>query len=119
MCSWKIKSPAIYTGRNTEICFKRVLSNSYIEQVFNVAVPFYNDILDKCGYYQKLTFDKNSAHMKEKIEGETSSGTSHYLVKMLKPTLRNSFYTNWMNILIEIINITRSSIVILLCQSEL
>ena len=49
--------------------------------------------------------------MKEEIEGETSSGTTYHLVKMLKPISRNNFYTYWINILVEIINITRSSIV--------
>ena len=28
---------------------------------------------------------KNIIHIKEEIEGETSSGTIHHLVKMLKP----------------------------------
>ena len=53
--------------------------------------------------------------MKVEIEGEIemSSGTTHYLVKMLKPILRNNFYTCWINILVGIINITRSSIVIM------
>ena len=49
--------------------------------------------------------------MKEEIEGETSSGTTNHLVKMLKPISRNNFYPYWINILVEIINITRSSIV--------
>ena len=49
--------------------------------------------------------------MKEEIEGETSSGTTYHLVKMLKPISRKNFYTYWINILVEIINITRSSIV--------
>ena len=35
----------------------------------------------------------NSIHMKEEAEGKTSSGTTHHLVKMLKPILRNNFYT--------------------------
>ena len=51
--------------------------------------------------------------MKEEIEGEISSGTTHHSVKMLKPILRNNFYTYWVNILVEIINITRSSNVIM------
>ena len=54
------------------------------------------------GYSEKLTFE---------IEGETSSGTTHHLVKMLRPISRNNFYTYWINILVEIINITKSSIV--------
>ena len=37
---------------------KRISSNSCNEQVFNAAAPFYNDILDKCGYSEKLTFEK-------------------------------------------------------------
>ena len=49
--------------------------------------------------------------MKEEIEGETSSGITHHLVKMLKPILLNKFYSYWINILVEIINITRSSII--------
>ena len=49
--------------------------------------------------------------MKDKIEGEISSGTTHQLVKMLKQILRNNFYTCWINILVEIMNITRYSIV--------
>ena len=49
--------------------------------------------------------------MKEEIEGETSSGTTHHLVKMLKPISRNNFYTYLIKILVEIINTTRSSIV--------
>ena len=48
--------------------------------------------------------------MKEEIEAETSSGTTHRLVKMLKPISRNNFYNYWINILVEIINITRPSI---------
>ena len=49
--------------------------------------------------------------MKEEIEGETSSGTTCHLLKMLKPIMRNNFYTYSINILVEIINVTRSSIV--------
>ena len=37
---------------------KHVSSNSCNEQVFNAAAPFYNDILDKCGYSKKLSFEK-------------------------------------------------------------
>ena len=37
---------------------KRISSSSCNEQVFNAAAPFYNDILDKCGYSEKLTFEK-------------------------------------------------------------
>ena len=54
----KIKALAIYTERNTKICSKRISSNSCNEQVFNAAAPFYNDILDKCGYSEKLSFEK-------------------------------------------------------------
>ena len=49
--------------------------------------------------------------MKEEIEGETSSGITHHLVKMLKPILLNNFYSYWIDILVEIINITRSLII--------
>ena len=46
--------------------------------------------------------------MKQEIEGKTSSGTTHYLVKMLKPILGNNFYTYWINIVVEIIKISYS-----------
>ena len=49
--------------------------------------------------------------MKEEKEGEKSSSTTHHLVKMLKPILRKKMYIYWINILVGIINITRSSIV--------
>ena len=34
------------------------MSNSCNKQVFNAAAPFHNDISDKCGYSEKLTFEK-------------------------------------------------------------
>ena len=37
---------------------KRISSSSCNEQVFSAAAPFYNDISDKCGYSEKLTFEK-------------------------------------------------------------
>ena len=37
---------------------KRITSNSCNEQVFNAAALFYNDILDKCGYSERLAFKK-------------------------------------------------------------
>ena len=37
---------------------KRISSNSCNEQIFNAAAPFFNDILDKCRYSEKLTFEK-------------------------------------------------------------
>ena len=37
---------------------KCISSNSCNEQVFNAAVLFYNNILDKCGYSEKLTSEK-------------------------------------------------------------
>lgn len=52
--------------------------------------------------------------MKEEIEGKISLGTTPRLAKMLKPILQNNFYTYWINTFIEIINVTRSSIVIML-----
>ena len=91
MCSWKIKSPAIYTGRNTEICFKHVLSNSYIEQVFNVAVPFYNDILDKCGYYQKLTFDKEQHTHERRNRGRNIIWYQPLFSKNVKTNIAKQF----------------------------
>ena len=89
---------------------KPISSNSCNEQVSNASGLFYNNILDKYGYSEKLTLTKNSSHMKEEIEQETLPGTMHHLVKMLKPILQNNFYTYWKNILVEIINITTSSI---------
>ena len=49
--------------------------------------------------------------MKEDIEVEAFSGTTHHLVKRLKLISRNNFYTYWTNTVVEIINITRSSAV--------
>ena len=60
---------------------------------------------------KKSHLTKNSIHIKEEIEGEISSSTTHHLVKMLKPISQTNFYNYWINILVEIINITRSSIV--------
>ena len=40
---------------------------------------------------KSLRLRKNSAYMKEEIEGEISSGTIHCLVNMLEPILQNSF----------------------------
>ena len=57
---------------------------------------------------------KNSTHMKEEIEEKISPGTIPRLAKMLKPILQNNFCTYWINTFIEIINVTRSSIVIML-----
>ena len=43
-------------------------------------------------YSEKLTFEKEQYTHERKNEGETS-GTTHHFVKMLKPILRNNFYT--------------------------
>ena len=51
--------------------------------------------------------------MKADVEGETSSCTTHHLVKMLKPILSNNPYTYWINILVEIIKVRRYSMVTL------
>ena len=72
---------------------KRISSNSCNGQVFNATAPFYNNILDKCGYSEILTFEEEQYIYGKKIEEETSTGTTHHLVKMLKPILRNNFYT--------------------------
>ena len=40
-------------------------STSFNEQIFNAAAPFYNGILDKCGYSEKLTFEKELYTMTE------------------------------------------------------
>ena len=52
--------------------------------------------------------------MKEEVEGEISSSTTHYLVKMLKPILQNDFSLCWIKTLVKIINIARFSIAIML-----
>ena len=44
-------------------------------------------------YSEKLTFEKEQYTHERKNEGETLSGTTHHFVKMLKPILRNNFYT--------------------------
>ena len=40
-------------------------STSCNEQIFNAAAPFYNGILDKCEYSEKLTFEKELYTMTE------------------------------------------------------
>lgn len=57
---------------------------------------------------------KNSKHMKEEVEREISSSTTHYLVKILKPILQKDFSLSWIKILVKIINIARFSIAIML-----
>ena len=52
--------------------------------------------------------------MKEEVEGEISSSTTHYLVKILKPILQKDFSLSWIKILVKIINIARFSIAIML-----
>ena len=52
--------------------------------------PFYIDILDKCGYSEKLTFEKKQyTQKKQEREGETSD-TTHHLEDTLKPILQNN-----------------------------
>ena len=80
---------------------KRIFSNSCNEQVFNAAAPFYNGILDKCGYSEKKSpLRKNSTRMKKEIEGEILFGKTYHLAKMLKPILRSNFYKFCINILV-------------------
>ena len=52
--------------------------------------------------------------MKEEVEREISSSTTHYLVKILKPILQKDFSLSWIKILVKIINIARFSIAIML-----
>ena len=49
--------PSILKKKKLKSVSKRILSNSCNEQTFNAAAPFHN-ILDKCGYSEKLTFEK-------------------------------------------------------------
>ena len=48
---------------------KRISSNSCNKQVFNAAAPFYNDILDKCRYSEKLTFAKEQYKHEKRNRG--------------------------------------------------
>ena len=48
---------------------KRISSSSCNEQVFSAAAPFYNDISDKCGYSEKLTFEKKQYTHERRIRG--------------------------------------------------
>ena len=72
---------------------KHVSSNSCNEQVFNAAAPFYKDILDKYGYSEKLTFEKEQYTHDRRNRGRNIIRCNPNLVKMLKPILRNNFYT--------------------------
>ena len=90
---------------------KRITSNSCNEQVFNAAALFYNDILDKCGYSERLAFKKEQCTHEIRNRGRNIIWYNPPFSKMLKPIFQNNVYTYWINILVEIINITRSSIV--------
>ena len=48
---------------------KGILSNFCNEQVLNTAATFYNNILDKCGYSEKVTFDKEQYTHKRRNRG--------------------------------------------------
>ena len=56
---------------------------------------------------------KNSTHMKEKTEKEMSFSTTFRLEKCQNQYCKTIFYTYWINILVEIINITTYSTVIM------
>ena len=71
---------------------------------------FYNDILDKCRYSEKLTFEKEQYTHERRNRGRNIIWYNPPFSKNVKKILRNNFYTYKINILVEIINITRSSI---------
>ena len=48
---------------------KRVSSNSCYEKVSNATAPFYKDMLDKCWYSEKLTFEKEQHAHERKNRG--------------------------------------------------
>ena len=78
---------------------KRITSNSCNEQVFNVAALFYNDILDKCGYSERLAFEKEQCTHEIRNRGRNIIWYNPPFSKMLKPIFRNNVYTYWINIL--------------------
>ena len=65
-----------------------------------IAVPFYNDILIKCGWNEKIIVEKQKLQHREIIEGKTSDTTLH-LARVQKQTLPNMFYSHWSNILVK------------------
>ena len=45
---------------------KRLSANSSNESIFNAAAPYYNEILEKCGYKDKLTYQKEPTIKKKR-----------------------------------------------------
>ena len=86
---------------------KRIIMNRFLILVHRFITTFQINV----DALKNSHLRKNSTYTKEEIEGETPSGTKHHLVKIFKPILRNNFYIYWINILVKIINITRSSTV--------
>ena len=73
------------------IVSKRISSNSCNEQVFNAAAPFYNNILDKCGYSEKLTFEKEPCIHKRRNRGRNIIWYNSPFSKYVKANLAKQF----------------------------
>ena len=56
---------------------KGISSNFCNEQVFNAAAPFYDDILDQCGYSEKITFEKEQFTHERRNRGRKTIWYSH------------------------------------------
>ena len=72
---------------------KRTTSNSCNEQVFNAAALFYNDILDKCGYSERLAFEKEQCTHEIRNRGRNIIWYNPPFSKMLKPIYFKTTFT--------------------------
>ena len=70
---------------------KQKLTYVYREQIFNAAAPFYTDILDKCGYSEKLTFDKEQYTHERKNRGKNIIWYNPPLSKNVKTNIEKQF----------------------------
>ena len=70
---------------------KRVSSNSCNEQVINAAAPFYSDISDKCGYSEKLTFEKKQYTHERRNTGRSIIWYNPSFSKNIKTNIAKQF----------------------------
>ena len=70
---------------------KRISSNSCNEQVFNAATPFYNDILDKCGYSERFTFEKEQYTLERRNRGRNINCYNPPFSKNVKTNIAKQF----------------------------
>ena len=63
---------------------------TYIVYVYNIA-PFYNDILDKCGYSEKLTFEKEQYTHERRNRGKNIIWCNPPFSKTVKTNIAKQF----------------------------